>query len=108
MPANHSRRTGNYLSMYGHLSRTITALESAILEILHQRAPNKTICPSEAAKKVAGTQAKGAWQPLMEPARTAAQSLVAAGQIQATQHGHPIDLTTAKGPIRLRLRENKL
>ena len=75
-------------------------LEHTILDLLHQRSRDKTICPSEAARAVSPS----AWEPLMEPARAAARRLVAAGLIDITQAGHTVDPSTAKGPIRLRLR----
>jgi hypothetical protein len=90
------------------------ALEAAILQLLTEREADgdrsKTICPSEAAKLVAGDPrnkshaARRDWEALMEPARSAARRLVAAGKIAITQHSHPVDPATAKGPIRLRLR----
>jgi hypothetical protein len=84
------------------------ALEEAIVALLHERGRGKTICPSEAARKVAGegtqSEDRSAWEPLMEPARAAARRLVAAGKIDITQAGHIVDGSTAKGPIRLRLR----
>jgi hypothetical protein len=40
----------------------------------------------------------------MEPARSAARRLVAAGEAEITQGGHVVDPSTAKGPIRVRLR----
>jgi hypothetical protein len=39
----------------------------------------------------------------MEPARRAARRLVAAGTVEITQAGHPVDPSTAKGPVRIRL-----
>jgi hypothetical protein len=78
-------------------------LEKTILQLLAVRGEGKTICPSEAARAVAGDD-PAAWQPLMEPARAAARRLVAAGSIVITQGGHIVDPSTAKGPIRLRLR----
>ena len=80
------------------------ALEAAILTLLAERGPGKTICPSEAAKLAGGTASLKQWQPLMEPARAAARRLVAQGRILITQHGLPVDAATAKGPIRLKLR----
>jgi hypothetical protein len=80
------------------------ALEAAILELLAERDRSKTICPSEAAKLVGGTEARRDWEALMEPARAAARRLVAAGKIVITQHGAVVHPSTAKGPIRLRLR----
>lgn len=87
-----------------HLAAHDAELEAAILSLLAERGRDKTICPSEAAKLVGGTDSLEAWQPLMEPARAAARRLVAAGRILITQHGHPVDASTAKGPIRLKLR----
>ena len=84
-------------------AKTETQLEAAILELLAERGRNKTICPSEAAKLVGGKEARHDWESLMEPARAAAQRLVAAGRIVVTQKGRVIDPSTAKGPIRLRL-----
>jgi len=47
------------------------ALEETILRLLHGRGAGKTICPSEAARMVAGGGAlsddRAAWEPLMEP-----------------------------------------
>jgi nucleoid-associated protein YgaU len=80
------------------------ALETAILDLLATRGADKTICPSEAAKKVGGTASRQDWEPLMEPARAAARRLVAQGRITITQGGHAVDPSTAKGPIRLKLR----
>ncbi len=79
-------------------------LEAKILELLGGRGAGKTICPSEAARAVAGTDERAAWEPLMEPARAAARRLVAQERIAITQGGQVVDASTAKGPIRLRLR----
>jgi hypothetical protein len=80
------------------------ALEQAILELLAERGRDKTICPSEAAKRVGGLTARRDWEGLMEPARAAARRLVAAGQIVIMQDGQVVDPARAKGPIRLKLR----
>lgn len=79
-------------------------LEAEILRLLAERGAGKTICPSEAARAVAGSEERAAWEPLMEPARAAARRLVAQQRIVITQGGHVVDASTAKGPIRLRLR----
>jgi hypothetical protein len=75
-------------------------LEQAITDLLDARAAGKTICPSEAARRV---DPEG-WRDLMEPARRAARRLVAAGSVEVTQQGRVVDPSTAKGPIRLRRR----
>lgn len=80
------------------------ALEAAILELLAERGREKTICPSEAAKLVGGKDTRRDWEGLMEPARAAARRLAAAGKIVITQKGVVVEPSTAKGPIRLRLR----
>ncbi len=79
------------------------ALEETILQLLRERGAGKTICPSEAARAVASSDTREAWEPLMEPARAAARRLVAAGKVVITQGGTVVDPSTAKGPIRIRM-----
>jgi hypothetical protein len=79
------------------------SLEAAILRLLDGLADGRTICPSQAARAVAGDE-RSHWHPLMEPARAAAQRLVDQGEIVITQGGVVVDGATAKGPIRLRRR----
>ena len=74
-------------------------LERAILALLRARAVGATICPSEAARKVEPEN----WRDLMEASRSAARRLVDAGSIEITQQGRPVDPSSARGPIRLRL-----
>jgi len=81
------------------------ALERAILELLEGRAAGATICPSEAARRVAteaGDPGEDAWRELMEPARMAARRLVDRGEVLITQRDRVVDPSTAKGPIRIR------
>ena len=84
----------------GNLSSTDRQLEATILALLRDRSTAATICPSEAARVVS----PGDWKTLMEPARRAARRLVVAGKIVITQQGRVVDPSTAKGPIRVRLR----
>jgi hypothetical protein len=72
-----------------------------ILDLLEQRSGDATICPSEAARRLAG---EDDWRAEMESVRMAARRLQRAGRIDITQKGRPVDPDTAKGPIRLRLR----
>lgn len=72
---------------------------SRIIELLLQRAPGKTICPSEVLP-IEQKQNKE----LMEEVRKAARELVAQGKIEITQKGEVIDPQKIKGPIRLRLK----
>jgi hypothetical protein len=75
-------------------------LEATILELLAQRAPTATICPSDAARAVGGDE----WREQMEPTREAARRLVDRGEVDITQGGEPVDGATARGPIRIRRR----
>lgn len=75
-------------------------LEATIVDLLSQRAPASTICPSDAARAVGGDD----WRELMDAARSAAARLVAAGEVDITQGGDVVDLASARGPIRIRRR----
>lgn len=85
-------------------------VEAQILDLLAQRGPGKTICPSEVARALYGRAGPGAssddenpagWRALMDPVREAAGRLVASGELVVTQGGVVVDLSTAKGPVRL-------
>ena len=76
------------------------SLEAMIIHLLQQRSRTATICPSEAARQVRPEQ----WSDLMDDTRCAARRLVARGAIDIVQKGVVVDPSTAKGPIRLRLR----
>lgn len=80
-----------------------TALERAILDVLAARARGASICPSEAARRVAPDD----WRPLMERTRSAARRLVASGELEMIQRGQAVDPSTARGPVRLRLLPNR-
>ena len=75
-------------------------IEQAILALLGERAPGKTICPSEVARALAGHD-EAQWRALMPAVREAAERLAGAGQLQVTQRGKPVSATQARGPVRL-------
>ena len=75
-------------------------LSGEIMRLLNDRSSGATICPSEAARSIGAD----GWRDLMEPARAAARRLVADGTVDITQGGLVVDPSTAKGPIRIRLR----
>jgi Protein of unknown function (DUF3253) len=75
-------------------------LRAAIIELLDHRGPGKSICPSDAARAVAGAD----FRPLMDAARAAAAELAVDGHIEVTQRGEVVDLAQARGPVRLRRR----
>ena len=85
------------------LDATDLALEEAMQTLLASRARSASICPSEAARAVTNDD-EALWRPLMERARRAARRLVAKGIVEITQRNQVVDPSTARGPIRVRLR----
>ena len=77
------------------------ALADALRSLLAAR--QGTVCPSEAARAVAGED-ETAWRPLMPAAREAAGRLADAGEVEVTQRGEVVDVRTARGPVRVRRR----
>ena len=73
-------------------------LRQVILDLLDQRRPGATICPSDAARAAA----PDAWRPLMDPVRQAAAELADEGVVEVTQKGTAVDVRTARGPVRIR------
>ncbi|MEU6988042.1 DUF3253 domain-containing protein [Streptomyces sp. NPDC046324] len=75
-------------------------LERAILELLERRGPTSSICPSDAARAVYTGDDDG-WRALMEPTRRVARRLAAAGEVDITQGGRPVDPADLRGPVRI-------
>ena len=75
-----------------------------MLELLRARGPGKSICPSEAARVVAGPGKAADWRPLIPAARRAARRLAAKKLAEIWQHGRRVDPSTVRGAIRIRLR----
>ncbi len=71
-----------------------------ILAMLAERKSGATICPGEVARKLH----PDTWRDHMEEVRSVARRLVADGRLVITQRGQVVDPSTAKGPIRLKLR----
>ncbi|MEM8949098.1 MAG: DUF3253 domain-containing protein [Pseudomonadota bacterium] len=82
---------------------TTDEIAERILELCQQRGPEKSICPSEAARSLASDYVDLDWRCLMEPVRQVAGLLAKAGRIEACQKGRVIDIEQAKGAIRLRI-----
>lgn len=59
---------------------------AAILELLCERATGTTICPSEAARRIAGDQ----WRAAMPAVHAAAAALLEAGKVRLSQRGKPV------------------
>lgn len=77
------------------------AIEEAILALCRERGPDKTICPSEAARMLMDDEA--GWRSLMPAVRHAAMRLARQHLIDICQRGRVIDIAHVRGPIRLRL-----
>ena len=69
-------------------------IAGALMELARRRGPDRTFCPSEAARALAVD-----WRPLMPRVRAVAATL----PLLATQKGRPVDPVGARGPIRLGL-----
>jgi hypothetical protein len=81
---------------------TEDAAEQAIFSTLASRGADKSICPSEAARKLAGNPADDSWRGKMPAIRAAAIRLARGGQIAITRKGKPIAPEAIHGVIRLK------
>lgn len=74
-------------------------VRAAILALARERGPDKTICPSDAARAVGGHR----WRDLMEDARAEARELARRGDVQISQRGEVLDPDAPwRGPVRIR------
>lgn len=81
------------------------AIRSAVLEVVRDRGPGKTACPSAAARSAMqqSTGTEEGWRGLMPRVRQAARALAEKGELEVTQDGEAVDPVEASGPIRLGL-----
>lgn len=82
-------------------------IEATILRLAAERQHGesnyeKTICPSEAARAIAGPDEK-VWRTLMPEIRKTAVRLATEGRLVITRKGKPVDPADFKGVYRLRL-----
>lgn len=80
-------------------SKKTPDFEEDLMRLLILRGPTKTICPSEILPEDAKQD-----KMVMEQVRQAARRLVAKGEIEMMQQGKRVDPSTAKGPIRLKIK----
>jgi hypothetical protein len=73
-----------------------TRAEATIRALLRKRG-GSTICPSDVARVVGGTD----WRRTMPDVRVVADDLAEAGRVVVTQRGEPVTAGTAKGPVRI-------
>ena len=74
----------------------MNATRNAILALLDRRGPAKTICPSEAARKLAGD---GDWRVRMEEVHRAAEALAHESVVTITWQGKARE--ASEGPYRI-------
>jgi hypothetical protein len=74
----------------------------AVLRMAQERGPEKTLCPSEVARRAASDE----WRSCMDAVRAAARELAEAGAIEVLQRGQRVDPRAARGAIRLRIRRD--
>ena len=79
------------------MTRTPLTPEEAIFDCLARRGPAQTICPSEAARLLAG-QAED-WRAEMERVHEATDTLLEKGDIRLSWRG--IDMKKRRGPYRI-------
>lgn len=77
------------------------AVASAILTLTASRGADASICPSEAARQVAG---EARWQVLLPAVRRVAVALAKEGRIEITRKGRAVDPDAFKGVYRLRVK----
>ena len=79
-------------------SKTISArqIDACIRELASMRAP-KSICPSDVARSLAPENLR----PLMQLVRARASYLAERGEVFVTQRGKVVDVSAARGPVRI-------
>ena len=76
------------------------AIEAALLRLLAERGPGKTVDPAEAARELGGMH-PDQWGPLMQPIRRVAVALAEQGRIVILRKGKAADPRDFKGVYRL-------
>lgn len=74
-------------------------IEAAILALLAEAGPGKSIDPGEAAQRVAGAQ----WRSLSARVRRIAAAMMRRGELAVVRKGRPVDPDDFRGVVRLRL-----
>lgn len=81
---------------------TSDTIEERIRSLCHERGSGKTVCPSEVARDLAGSDEKR-WRLLMAPIRAQAVRLAIDGAIVIRRKGRIVDPVAFKGIYRLGL-----
>ncbi|MGX5736941.1 DUF3253 domain-containing protein [Bosea thiooxidans] len=78
------------------------SIEQAILDLLAQQGPGRTISPMDVARAL-GSDHPDDWGPLMQPVRRTAVKLMKEGKLLITRKGRPVDPDDFRGVYRLSL-----
>ncbi|MFD0917724.1 DUF3253 domain-containing protein [Pseudahrensia aquimaris] len=79
-----------------------SGLADTIMTMAHERGAEKSLCPSEVARAIAGKDEKQ-WRALMKPIRAEAVRMARAGNVAITRKGKPVDPDDFKGIYRIAL-----
>lgn len=85
---------------------TDPAAAEAILTLCRARGPAKSICPTEAARLLAGHPPNLSWRASLPRIKRAAARLAQAGMIDIMRKGKAIAPADAHGVVRLRLHKD--
>jgi hypothetical protein len=77
-------------------------LEAAMLALLNERGPGRSISPADVASTFGGKRPEE-WGPLMQPLRKVAVRLMKEGRIVILRKGKPVDPDDFRGTYRLAL-----
>lgn len=80
-------------------------ITQTLLDLARTRGTDKSFCPSEAARQIAGDHPDH-WGPLMQPVRRSAVALAQAGRLLILRKGKAVDPLDFKGVYRLSLPRN--
>lgn len=75
-------------------------IEERMLALVAECAPDKSVCPSDVARALAGGH-PDQWGPLMQPVRRIAVRLAEEGRLIVLRKGKPADPQAFKGVYRL-------
>jgi hypothetical protein len=74
-------------------------IEAAILALLAEAGPGKSIDPGKAAERVGGAE----WRGLLARVRRIAAAMMKRGEVAIIRKGRPVDPDDFRGVVRLRL-----
>ena len=77
-----------------------SAIEAALLRLIAERGPGKTVDPTEAARTLGGDH-PDQWGPLMQPIRRVAVALAEQGGAVILRKGKAVDPRDFKGVYRI-------